>query len=200
MQIEERIIKYLDDDLTQEARAAFERELNSSEELKREFENYLIIKEKINNQKNLKLSSEYENSILHEFHKNPHKHKREVLRKSLSYAFGLIFIILLGISVQKIFFNNNVNNSGDLEKFAQSLDENQKLDILESLNDSNDLSDIISGKEYVDLLENNLVVNEDVLETYDIGYKDLIVNLSDTEADKIYNELINRNILKEVPL
>ena len=200
MQIEERIIKYLDDDLTQEARAAFERELNSSEELKREFENYLIIKEKINNQKNLKLSSDYENSILHEFHKNPHKHKREVLRKSLSYAFGLIFIILLGISVQKIFFNNNVNNSGDLEKFAQSLDENQKLDILESLNDSNDLSDIISGKEYVDLLENNLVVNEDVLETYDIGYKDLIVNLSDTEADKIYNELINRNILKEVPL
>ena len=200
MQIEERIIKYLDDDLTQEARAAFERELNSSEELKREFENYLIIKEKINNQKNLKLSSDYANSILSEFHKNPHKHKREVLRKSLSYAFGLIFIILVGISVQKIFFNNNVNNSGDLEKFAQSLDENQKLDILESLNDSNDLSDIISGKEYVDLLENNLVVNEDVLETYDIGYKDLIVNLSDTEADKIYNELINRNILKEVPL
>ena len=195
MQIEERIIKYLDDDLTQEARAAFERELNSSEELKREFENYLIIKEKINNQKNLKLSSDYENSILHEFHKNPHKHKREVLRKSLSYAFGLIVIILVGISVQKIFFDNNVNNLGDLEKFAQSLDENQKLDILESLNDSNDLSDIISGKEYVDLLENNLVVNEDVLETYDIGYKDLIVNLSDTEADKIYNELINRNIL-----
>ena len=195
MQIEERIIKYLDDDLTQEARAAFERELNSSEELKREFENYLIIKEKINNQKNLKLSSDYANSILHEFHKNPHKHKREVLRKSLSYAFGLIVIILVGISVQKIFFDNNVNNLGDLEKFAQSLDENQKLDILESLNDSNDLSDIISGKEYVDLLENNLVVNEDVLETYDIGYKDLIGNLSDTEAEKIYNELINRNIL-----
>ena len=195
MQIEERIIKYLDDDLTQEARAAFERELNSSEELKREFENYLIIKEKINNQKNLKLSSDYENSILHEFHKNPHKHKREVLRKSLSYAFGLIVIILVGISVQKIFFDNNVNNLGDLEKFAQSLDENQKLDILESLNDSNDLSDIISGKEYIDLLENNLVVNEDVLETYDIGYKDLIGNLSDTEAEKIYNELINRNIL-----
>ena len=195
MQIEERIIKYLDDDLTQEARAAFERELNSSEELKREFENYLIIKEKINNQKNLKLSPDYANSILSEFHKNPHKHKREVLRKSLSYAFGLIVIILVGISVQKIFFNNNVNNSGDLEKFAQSLDENQKLDILESLNDSNDLSDIISGKEYVDLLENNLVVNEDVLETYDIGYKDLIGNLSDTEAEKIYNELINRNIL-----
>jgi hypothetical protein len=195
MQIEERIIKYLDDDLTQEARAAFERELNSSEELKREFENYLIIKEKINNQKNLKLSPDYANSILSEFHKNPHKHKREVLRKSLSYAFGLIVVILVGISVQKIFFNNNVNNSGDLEKFAQSLDENQKLDILESLNDSNDLSDIISGKEYVDLLENNLVVNEDVLETYDIGYKDLIGNLSDTEAEKIYNELINRNIL-----
>ena len=192
MQIEERIIKYLDDDLTSEERAVFESELNSSEELKREFENYLVVKEKIDKQKNLKLNSDYSDSILPEFHKKAHIRKKESLRKSLSYTLGLILIIIIGISVQKIFLNNYSNNSVDLEKFAQSLDE--------SLNNSNDLSDIISEKEYVDLLENNLVVNEDVLETYDIGYKDLIGNLSDAEADKIYNELINRNILKEVSL
>ena len=88
----------------------------------------------------------------------------------------------------------------DLEKFTQSLDEKQKLDLLENLDGSDEIASIISGKEYVDLLEKDLVVNENVLENYDIGYKDLIGNLSENEADKIYNELINRNILKEVPL
>ena len=200
MQTEERIIKYLDNNLTAEERAAFERELLSSQELKRELEKYLIIKEKINRQKNLKLSSDYANSILFNFHKKTHSGKKETLRRSLSYAFGLILIILVGISVKKIFFTDTVTKSADLENFTQSLNEDQKLDLLESLNDNDDLSSMISGKEYVDLLEKGLVVNEDVLENYDIGYKDLLANLSDNEVEKIYNELINRNILKEVPL
>jgi len=194
MKTEERIIKYLDNDLTSEERTAFERELKSSEELKREFEKYSLIKEKIKNQKNLKLNPDYLSSILPEFHNKVHSGKKETLRRSLSYSFGLILIFLIGITVQKIFFNNSDKERNDLEKFTQSLNYNQKLDLLESLNGSDDLYNIISGKEYVDLLENDLVVNEDVLETYDISYKDLIGNLSDNEVEKIYNELLNRNI------
>ena len=200
MQTEERIVKYLDNDLTSEERVAFESELNSSEELKREFENYLVVKEKMNKQKNLKLNFDYTDSILPEFHKKAHSRKKETLRKSLSYTFGLVLIILIGLSVQKIFFNNPVNKSDDLAKFTQSLDENQKLDLLENLDGNDDLYSMISGKEYVTLLENDLVVNEDVLETYDIGYKDLLGNLSDNEVEKVYNEILSRNILKEVPL
>lgn len=200
MQTEERIVKYLDNDLTSEERATFESELNSSEELKREFENYLVVNEKINKQKNLKLNSDYADSILPDFHKKAHSRKKEILRYSLSYAFGLILIILIGISVQKIFFNNPVNKSDDLAKFTQSLNENQKLDLLENLDGNDDLYSMISRKEYVTLLENDLVINEGVLETYDIGYKDLLSNLSDKEVEKIYTEILNRNILKEVPL
>ncbi|MCW8811271.1 MAG: hypothetical protein OQK64_09980, partial [Ignavibacteriaceae bacterium] len=173
---------------------AFERELKSSEELKREFEKYSIIKEKIKNKKNLKLNPDYLNSILPEFHNKVHSGKKETLRRGLSYAFGLILLFLIGISFQKIFFNNSDKERNDLEKFTQSLNDNQKLDLLESLNGSDDLYNIILGKEYVDLLENELVVNEDVLETYDISYKDLIGNLSDNEVEKIYNDLLNRNI------
>ncbi|MCW8823086.1 MAG: hypothetical protein OQK63_03315 [Ignavibacteriaceae bacterium] len=194
MKTEKRIIKYLDNDLTSEERTAFERELKSSEELKREFEKYSIIKEKIKNQKNLRLNSDYLSSILPEFHNKVHSGKKETLRRGLSYAFGLILLFLIGISFQKIFFNNSDKERNDLEKFTQSLNDNQKLDLLESLNGSDDLYNIILGKEYVDLLENDLVVNEDVLKTYDIGYKDLIGNLSDNDVEKIYNELLNRNI------
>jgi len=194
MKTEKRIIKYLDNDLTSEERTAFERELKSSEELKREFEKYSIIKEKIKNQKNLRLNSDYLSSILPEFHNKVHSGKKETLRRGLSYAFDLILIFLIGITVQKILFNNSDKERNDLEKFTQSLNDNQKLDLLESLNGSDDLYNIILGKEYVDLLENDLVVNEDVLKTYDIGYKDLIGNLSDNDVEKIYNELLNRNI------
>ncbi|MCW8961104.1 MAG: hypothetical protein OQK29_06035 [Ignavibacteriaceae bacterium] len=194
MKTEERIIKYLDNDLTSEERTAFERELKSSEELKREFEKYSIIKEKIKNQKNLRLNSDYLSSILPEFHNKVHSGKKETLRRGLSYAFDLILIFLIGITVQKILFNNSDKERNDLEKFTQSLNDNQKLDLLESLNGNDDLYNIILGKEYVDLLENELVVNEDVLETYDISYKDLIGNLSDNEVEKIYNDLLNRNI------
>ncbi|MCW8817071.1 MAG: hypothetical protein OQK52_04240 [Ignavibacteriaceae bacterium] len=194
MKTEERIIKYLDNDLTSEEKTAFERELKSSEELKREFEKYSIIKEKIKNKKNLKLNPDYLNSILPEFHNKVHSGKKETLRRGLSYAFDLILIFLIGITVQKILFNNSDKERNDLEKFTQSLNDNQKLDLLESLNGSDDLYNIILGKEYVDLLENDLVVNEDVLKTYDIGYKDLIGNLSDNDVEKIYNELLNRNI------
>ncbi|MCW8813555.1 MAG: hypothetical protein OQK65_08495 [Chlorobium sp.] len=194
MKTEKRIIKYLDNDLTSEERTAFERELKSSEELKREFEKYSIIKEKIKNQKNLRLNSDYLSSILPEFHNKVHSGKKETLRRGLSYAFGLILLFLIGISFQKIFFNNSDKERNDLEKFTQSLNDNQKLDLLESLNGNDDLYNIILGKEYVDLLENELVVNEDVLETYDISYKDLIGNLSDNDVEKIYNGLLNRNI------
>ncbi|MCW9094654.1 MAG: hypothetical protein OQJ74_02290, partial [Ignavibacteriaceae bacterium] len=142
MKTEERIIKYLDNDLTSEERTAFERELKSSEELKREFEKYSIIKEKIKNQKNLRLNSDYLSSILPEFHNKVHSGKKETLRRGLSYAFGLILLFLIGISFQKIFFNNQ-KNPNDLEVFAQSLNENQKIELLENLNGGEELYKLI---------------------------------------------------------
>jgi len=38
------------------------------------------------------------------------------------------------------------------------------------------------------------------VETYDISYNEMIDGLSPDAAEKIYNEILNRNILKEVPL
>ena len=199
MKTEERIIKYLDNDLTSEERTAFERELKSSEELKREFEKYSVIKEKIKYQKNLRLNSDYLSSILPEFHKKVDSGKKETLRRGLSYAFGLILLFLIGISFQKIFFNNQ-KNSNDLEVFAQSLNENQKIELLENLNGGEELYKLIPENDLADLFEKDLQIDNEVAEAYDINYKEMIDGLSRDEAEKIYNELLNRNILKEAPL
>ena len=199
MKTEERIIKYLDNDLTSEEKTAFERELKSSEELKREFEKYSVIKEKIKYQKNLRLNSDYLSSILPEFHKKVDSGKKETLRRGLSYAFGLILLFLIGISFQKIFFNNQ-KNSNDLEVFAQSLNENQKIELLENLNGGEELYKLIPENDLADLFEKDLQIDNEVAEAYDINYKEMIDGLSRDEAEKIYNELLNRNILKEAPL
>ena len=199
MKTEERIIKYLDNDLTSEERTAFERELKSSEELKREFEKYSVIIEKIKNQKNLRLNSDYLSSILPEFHKKVDSGKKETLRRGLSYAFGLILLFLIGISFQKIFFNNQ-KKSNDLEVFAQSLNENQKIELLENLNGGEELYKLIPENDLADLFEKDLQIDNEVAEAYDINYKEMIDGLSRDEAEKIYNELLNRNILKEAPL
>jgi hypothetical protein len=199
MKTEERIIKYLDNDLTSEERTAFERELKSSEELIREFEKYSVIKEKIKYQKNLRLNSDYLSSILPEFHKKVHSGKKETLRRGLSYAFGLILLFLIGISFQKIFFNNQ-KKSNDLEVFAQSLNENQKIELLENLNGGEELYKLIPENDLADLFEKDLQIDNEVAEAYDINYKEMIDGLSRDEAEKIYNELLNRNILKEAPL
>ena len=199
MKTEERIIKYLDNDLTSEERTAFERELKSSEELIREFEKYSVIKEKIKYQKNLRLNSDYLSSILPEFHKKVDSGKKETLRRGLSYAFGLILLFLIGISFQKIFFNNQ-KKSNDLEVFAQSLNENQKIELLENLNGGEELYKLIPENDLADLFEKDLQIDNEVAEAYDINYKEMIDGLSRDEAEKIYNELLNRNILKEAPL
>ena len=199
MKTEERIIKYLDNDLTSEEKTAFERELKSSEELKREFEKYSVIIEKIKTQKNLRLNSDYLSSILPEFHNKVHSGKKETLRRGLSYAFGLILLFLIGISFQKIFFNNQ-KKSNDLEVFAQSLNENQKIELLEDLNGGEELYKLIPENDLADLFEKDLQIDNEVAEAYDINYKEMIDGLSRDEAEKIYNELLNRNILKEAPL
>ena len=200
MKTNEWIIKYLDNQLTSEEKISFDKQLESSDEFKREFENFLLFKKKIDTLKEIKLKSDYTDTILPEFHKNYQGKKPESIRKALSYAFGLIVMIIVSVAVLRIFFNNTSKVSGDLEKFTQSLDDNEKLDLLTNLSSNDDVYSIISGKEFVDMLEKDLVVNSKVMENYDISYQDIIGSLSKSEADKIYNEILKQNILEEVPL
>ena len=69
MTTDERIIKYIENELSEKERAAFEMELNDSEELREELNKYLRVKKEIGNLKELKLNPLYLDSILPEFRK-----------------------------------------------------------------------------------------------------------------------------------
>jgi len=199
MKTEERIIKYLDNDLSYEERVDFEKELENSGELREKFQKYLTVKEDIKVLKAAKLNADYIDSILPQLHNRIHSGKKDSIRKSLSYAFGVMLMFIITIGVLRIFFNNQ-KNPNDLEEFTQSLNENQKVELMENLNDGDELYKLIPENELADLIEKNLLINNEVAEAYDISYKDIIDGLSQDEADKIYNEILNRNILTEVSL
>lgn len=199
MKTDERIIKYLDNDLTTEEKTVFEKEMESSRELRDEFQKYVSVKEDITKLKGLKLNPDYIDSILPEFYNRRLTGKKETIRKSLSYAFGVMLIFIISIAVLRIFFNSH-NDPKNIEEFALSLNENQKAELLENLNGNSAVYNLIPDNDLVQLLQADLEINSDVAEAYGIGYKEIIGNLSDNELEIVYQEILNKNFLEEVPL
>ena len=199
MKTEERILKYIDNELTPEEKSGFEKEMESSKELRDEFQKYASVNEEIEKLKDSKLNPDYINSILPEFHNRRLTGKKETIRKSLSYAFGIMLIFIISIAVLRIFFNNH-SDPNNVEEFATSLSENQKVELLETINGNSEIYNLIPETEVVDLFEADLKINSDVVEAYNINYTEIIGDLSDKELEIVYQEILNKNFLEEVPL
>ena len=133
MKNDERIIKYLEDELTPEERIAFENDLRNSTELKAELEKYLTVKKETVNLKEVKLNQDYLNSIVPEFRNKLDLPKTTSIKRNLGYAFGVMLAFLISVVIlQKIFIENTEVN--EVQQFTESLNENQKIELLENLN------------------------------------------------------------------
>jgi len=106
----------------------------------------------------------------------------------------LVFIISIAV------LNNFLKDESEIteiEEFTQSLNENQKIELLEEINlESNDyniVSENISGKKLVDILITDIEINNEVAEAYDIGYNELMTDLSQQDIEKVYSEILNKN-------
>jgi hypothetical protein len=196
MKNDERIIKYIEDELTPDERIAFEFALKNSLELREVFENYFRLKEEVKDHKKLKLNQAYLDSLIPEFRIKIDSPKIFSAKKNLGYAFGVMSVIILSVLVLKNFFGNDIE-SNDLQKFAQSLNENQRIELLQEINGESEIDKIIpegiSGAEITDLLSSELEINGEIVETYDISNSDLMVGLSQQEVENIYSEILNRN-------
>lgn len=203
MKTEVRIINYIENELTSEEKSAFEEELKNSVGLREELRKYLSVKEETEHLKNLKLNPLYLDSILPEFRNRIDTGKSFNIRKNLGFAFGAMLIIIVSVIVMKTYFNNQTN-ANEIENFTQSLDENQKIELLERINGDSEvynlLAESFSEPEMISLFESNLEVNNEVAKAYDIEYSDIVSVLSDEEIEEIYNKIINTNLLIEAAL
>lgn len=203
MKNDERIIKYIENELTPEERIALETELRNSNQLSDEIEKYLIVKNKTANLKELKLNPDYLNSIVPEFRNKLDLPKTTSIKRNLGYAFGVMLaFIIAAVILQKIFIENTEIN--EVQQFTESLNENQKIELLENLNgnleDYFQISENITEMVLTNLLQTDLRINYEVAEAYDINYSELVDGLSASEAENIYNEILNKNFFEEVKL
>ncbi len=196
MTTDERIIKYLENELSPEKRNSFEMDLNNSVKLREDLNKYLKVKIETNEIKKLKLNQLYINSIIPEFRKKLEVSKSAYIKRNLGYAFGIMLIFILSIAILKNFISSS-SESTDLQEFTQSLNEKQKIELMEDLNSDaevyNLVSENMSETELTNLLTTELEIDNEVAEVYDISYNELIVGLSPQKIDEIYTEILNRN-------
>ena len=196
MTTDERIIKYIENELTTEERSTFEFDLGNSLELKEEFEKYLRVKNETDELNTLKMNELYLDSIIPEFRNKLETPKSVSIKRSLGYAFGVMLVFIISIAVLNNFLSDE-SGLNELEEFTQSLNENQKIELLEEINlESNNyniVSENISDKELVDILVTDIEINSEVAEAYDISYNELMAGLSRQDIEKVYSEILNRN-------
>ena len=196
MTTDERIIKYIENELSSQERAAFEMELNYSEELKEVLKKYLRVKRETGNLKELKLNPLYLDSILPEFRNKLETRKSLSFKKNLGYAFGIMLVFILSIAILKNFFISETEST-DLKEFTQSLNENERIELLENLSDDSEVYNLISGNisegQLSNLFSENMEINNKVAEAYNIEYYEIVDDLSEDEIEVIYKEILNTN-------
>jgi hypothetical protein len=196
MTTDERIIKYIENELSRQDRTEFEVELNNSEELREVLEKYLRVKRETGNLKELKLNPLYLDSILPEFRSKFETRKSLSFKKNLGYAFGIMLVFILSIAILKNFFISETEST-DLKEFTQSLNENQRIELLEELNGESEVYNLIpeniSESQLNNLLAANLEINNEVAEAYNIEYYEIVDDLSEDEIEVIYKEILNTN-------
>ena len=97
----ERIIKYIENELTFVERSKFEEELENSFELRKEFEKYLHLKNETIILKDAKLDKNYLDSIIPEFRERLQSSKSRGIKFRLGYAFGIMLASIISIAVVK---------------------------------------------------------------------------------------------------
>jgi len=196
MTTDERIIKYIENELSQKDRTAFEMELNNSAELREELNKYLRVKTETDELKKIKLNPLYLDSILPEFRNKLNPSKTFSVKKNLGYAFGVMLAFIISIVVIKNFFINETKLT-DLKEFTQSLNENQRIELLKELNGESEVYNLIpeniSESQLNNLLAANLEINNEVAEAYSIEYYEIVDDLSEDEIEVIYKEILNTN-------
>ena len=192
----ERIIKYIENELTFVERSKFEEELENSFELRKEFEKYLHLKNETIILKDAKLDKNYLDSIIPEFRERLQSSKSRGIKFRLGYAFGIMLASIISIAVVNYYLSSK-SESTDLPEFAESLSDSQRMELLENLETELNSTELVSGNVSVNeidrLINAELEISSEVLESYDIAYDDLIVGLEQDEVNKIYNEILSRN-------
>jgi hypothetical protein len=205
MKNDERIIKYLEGELQEEEKALFEKDLSDSEVLRNELAAYKKVITAFDEQKSFDTDKTYFNNLVPATRKK--LEQRETINpfRKLGYAAAFILIFIAGYFIFQPLFLSSSENILTIEELADSMTDaelGEMIDYLVEDDETEFIDENIYNIEEVDL-ENIIIAS--TYETKlaiisDFGINNFLVDITETEKEKIYNELINKNFSSEVNL
>jgi hypothetical protein len=190
---EELVIRYLSGELSRDELLNIELKINNSPELKKFYEEYSKVFNKVNEQKSVEGNYYYFENILQRFYSGNKSDIRKGFFRSLAYA----SIIIIFMSVSYIFFNDYQSKGEiNLNTITQEVSSDQILKIIDeySLVDNSDLTSI-SPNSFLDQQINSFYDNSLQNIANHLEVSDITDQLSESETNRIYSELINKKIL-----
>ncbi len=201
MKTKYKIYKYLDDNLSGEEKALFEKELSDSVELQKQIKNYRSFKNDINKLKDVKTDESYFEETIPKFRSRQEISHRFLLfpRISLSLAsiaaVALAFIITISISNKKTILQQPNSAIADSSRFNIS-------GLLDPSSDQINLG-FLSNEEAAkfDSTLNIEMSKELDLSPNDLSYlspdqnsdlSSLLQNINENDANDIYKEVLNQ--------
>ena len=191
--MDERILKYLDGGLTEDEKILFEKELNSSPELKKKYEKYISVQSKLNEFKNIEVDKTYFNGIVPEFRNRLKVKKKTRKIFSLSFANSLAAIIVLYFILSP---NGNNMNLNEVVKNWTENDFNNAIEYVDQQNSGFDniayystteIDSVISSMltDELDLSNNSTIYNS-------IDYHTLSAQTNSKDIKDLYKEILNK--------
>lgn len=208
MKTEDKIILYLDNQLSAEDRAMFEKELDNSQQLRTELENYKKFLKDINSVKDITAGNDYFAEMIPKFRGRLELKQRMRFLPKLAYGTTAIAVVL---AVLFLLVNKNVNNKESIV-FNKSLQSNKSTQIekIESTSDMNILSDQFNIGELSqsDIIYSNSVLDSLLYEELNLSPQNLndftfennqdlntiVQGINEKEANDIYNQLLHKKI------
>lgn len=197
---DERIIMYIDGQMSPGQIKDFEKELQSSETLRKELSEYKAVYKSISTAKEKRLNANYTESIIPEFRRRMEEKKSGALNTRFAYivvSFILIASVIYLVNLlqvqdpgtETVVSFNQIENS-DLDIALENMSTDDIL-LAYSDEDSNELDSILTAY-FSETVTSAADSEENLFALNELDYLQIENLLSDEEVDLVYNEIINK--------
>ena len=200
---EEKYFDYLKGKMNPNEKKLFEDELQSSDSLRKSFEDYKTLIQIIDKTKNIKLNPDYTQSIVPDFRNKVEVKKFNQVIPKLKYALSFVAVAVLSFY---FVYDITTKDSNDITTTLAELSTEEMNIVSESIDVSassgNSLEELSMEKIdalYSEQLSKNILESSEEKTTGNIlnGYElsDVEDYLSDDDIEKIYTQLIDKEML-----
>lgn len=191
MNDELKVIRYLDDQMSDEEKKSFEDELLYSPKLKKLYDEYSLTFSELKNLNEAKINENYFSNVYARFREKNISHKKKKFYYKFAYSLPVLILAVILLLINPF----NPNNNEKALIYSDSIATNYSNENILKTENTNILKE--------NNTTNNKIINEENIEDYYPSYDNedvkeiynMINNLSDEELDLLYSELANKEYL-----